>query len=1095
METRLSVSYQAAWAGAVDAWRDGGFYAGGVEGAMSRMVFTINQDYFKSSSRIRLTGSGIRGSARVKFILSDTNFSPREAVQSWARDYWQASTELLNSAIATPLSLTGDLTYDFYVSNLQPGKTYYLYMMRSGGDVYKNSTRYFEGSELYLTYDIYNPVTSPNVNSSSTLYPLSKEIPVSWSGGSGAANNPIVGYKVALYAGGSYVTERQVGVTSSYSFPSGIVNNFARGSDLTAKVMALGQHRNGEWSSAVKIGRINRLPVVSVQSQSSSILQISQDLTFVLNRSDPDGEVPTLSYEIDDTGWKNISGTSLTLSVDASRNIPEGPHTIYFRAWDGREYSASNDSATFEVKYNPIIDNPTMTGEKVSGKGTLLVKRNYINFQLRGDISQLRLELSIIHDKAALGNVASYTPVIVPKEYYTYDAGRNQIAIETTRIPSTILPYGDFFKTKLKVINSSGLSSTTEWLEEFQRPKLPSELFDISVTNDSHLSGISGALFRNYMNARGSIRALVAGQANVENISFNIIRSSEKALPFLFMNNVPQEGVIGKTIKAEGLNSINAEETVSLAFIITDSAGQKITQKLSQTMKKVSPLAFAGSGIEGSRPIVKPLSDTSDYTWAHPHAVSSSYLTSHYAYFIGIDEVGEKNVPIKANGSPSKEWVYSIFANQIITNGFKEVVQKNSADNNTNYEKGYLRVQADNGFEKIDVKLSLKVAFIEAPVFPAKDIKIYHSYDIAFCGIPTDLGEAISPYSKVNDTTDQGKKLETRRIFNPQEGIVFAFPIASDKNQDIVKYEVYMAKKNFVNSEQVGTIQSAQFDSLPILSIGISELQKNKDANYYYYKHIIPESYKNSSLYFKIRVVDSKNEFSEKKVPDQTFIICGRVTSPVIQINNLKLAYGASDNFIVTGNLNIQDLGAITLNNKWDSNHYNSYPNFERTFGTYQPKIGLEVQVSESPNFTEVETAFQFGSGEFQNFNINFSKAFINFKPKKTKLFVRFRLIASYGIDSSNQDGNFKGMATVQSGYSIFTFFGDIPTVSYRPHRLGVNNQDFSPDDILIVENFGKKRYVQLKGADLNRPDIKYQITIDLCTGNISGATINGGSW
>jgi hypothetical protein len=49
-----------------------------------------------------------------------------------------------------------------------------------------------------------------------------------------------------------------------------------------------------------------------------------------------------------------------------------------------------------------------------------------------------------------------------------------------------------------------------------------------------------------------------------------------------------------------------------------------------------------------------------------------------------------------------------------------------------------------------------------------------------------------------------------------------------------------------------------------------------------------------------------------------------------------------------------------------------------------------------------------------------------------------------------------------------------------------------SENDVLVIENYENRKFIILKGVENNTSGI---ITIDLTTGIISGATIDGGAW
>jgi hypothetical protein len=99
-------------------------------------------------------------------------------------------------------------------------------------------------------------------------------------------------------------------------------------------------------------------------------------------------------------------------------------------------------------------------------------------------------------------------------------------------------------------------------------------------------------------------------------------------------------------------------------------------------------------------------------------------------------------------------------------------------------------------------------------------------------------------------------------------------------------------------------------------------------------------------------------------------------------------------------------------------------------------------------------------------------------------------LEVSFSLKNNSGD-----LALISSTPQIHTYFGSVPTVAHRVHKVGINTTSLGPDDVLVVENYSGTKYLRFKGTDPSNASKTYEITIDLLTGSISGALIDCGTW
>jgi hypothetical protein len=163
--------------------------------------------------------------------------------------------------------------------------------------------------------------------------------------------------------------------------------------------------------------------------------------------------------------------------------------------------------------------------------------------------------------------------------------------------------------------------------------------------------------------------------------------------------------------------------------------------------------------------------------------------------------------------------------------------------------------------------------------------------------------------------------------------------------------------------------------------------------------------------------------------------------APKFSINQIKVSRN-STNVTLTYNFLLDDLGGSSPASGWNKSYYSTYNNFERSISGYSKKIALKIDISDKENFSGAKTGYTSYSS---------STSFVNFLSKEcsvgsipttwTKLYIRFTLIASYGLNSSNTDSGFAGLSTVVSLPYTFTYAGEVPVVSHRPHMVGINAQ------------------------------------------------------
>jgi hypothetical protein len=114
----------------------------------------------------------------------------------------------------------------------------------------------------------------------------------------------------------------------------------------------------------------------------------------------------------------------------------------------------------------------------------------------------------------------------------------------------------------------------------------------------------------------------------------------------------------------------------------------------------------------------------------------------------------------------------------------------------TNYDLAYdtiIRVKATDGFGSIiEITKTIKVNFTEPPVFVTNTFDIKHDFYTGTTDLKTSTGTKITSTSSLN-----------YRMVNSGEGIIFVLPKATDPNNDIAEYRIFLSRNDFYDTSSV----------------------------------------------------------------------------------------------------------------------------------------------------------------------------------------------------------------------------------------------------------------------------------------------------
>lgn len=722
-----------------------------------------------------------------------------------------------------------------------------------------------------------------------------------------------------------------------------------------------------------------------------------------------------------------------------------------------------------------------------------LVKETTLKFGIQGGeptaISVVALwSDSLITNKAFRGGE-------IPAESYVYNKTRREVIISIAKIPPAILPYGRYFIFAISLLDEEGWSTET-WFRpdddsaNAMRPYLPTlpifEEFRPLDINGKSLVGNSD-LKENYFNDKFWIKTM------------SNLRPTE---PYAFYDNIcvkiqysDNVHTVGWSIEGEPYSDIfdfgnlPSETQLECYFEATDQIGQKNRSKNPfLTIRKTSNIIFGGDKIEINQNPIRPSSGTSgDFIVNHPLASASGTKTIKYGYWLRIGDYRKKI---------ELEQGQSIDPNTIVkaTQSFDDLYT--FIDNWTNkaqesYEGGIL-VEAIDVFGRSSfLQIPISISYVEPPFFNDSSFILKHYYDLK-------EKENFLEDSLELDLNMTNENQKNWRMFNYKEGLIFALPIATAVNRSIAEYNLYISR-NPISLEENSfvSLENAIFSQSPWLTIPISILTSGaSDSNYYYYYHKFSQYTQNEQLYFKVQAKDNKGLTTEMLTCSDYIYGC-RTVAPIFSLSDVPVTRNGDIVTLDLSKFSITDLGGSATAEGWDLDFYSKYPNFERNIEGYARKAQLKIELAPTQDFdsntttTILATFVPDEEKSLVNFKLLDSIATDQFSSNYSKIFMRFTLTVSYGLDSNNSDEFFNGLATISSVPQIVTYFGNVPTVSHRSHNVGINTNSMTDEDVLVIENYQNRKYIRLVGigGELNT------ITINLSTGEVSGMTLSGGEW
>lgn len=986
------------------------------------------------------------------------------------------------------LSKSAQTLYIYFVSQPTTTGNYHIFKFREN-----ENTSVTEKTAS----DISNVTTGSITTTTGQIFLPTSSVKVSWNAGTNGTNNKVASYEVYLRYDNAPTTStydlRKTGLTStSHTFS---ISNATRGKKVYVGVRAIGTNTSYNGSILTsKIGVINSLPAAPTVTQTGTTVDTTTSISFAITAgSDSNaGQTKTLYYSLNGNA-KTLVASPLTINTSTS-DVKSGSNSIVFYTYDGMEYSTGTDAYSFSASFAPSLGSCSTVHTYVkdmNNSSSSLVKNTQITYSVTGGtVSQIELYVRTASTESSLKSLGG-TLVSNHTAFTTLSTSTKTFTIDITKIPESVLPKGNYFQFAIKGSDGTATSEVSSWQTVGRRaysPKLPSYTKHTTDATDAALAKTN--YYRSAVTFTGTNPTAAAGYAAISSIQ---IIASYGSTSFPTESSTAYGATFSQVVN---LNTVpTTTPSTAFTFKVIDVLGQT-TESTSAfaTLIKTTELAFSTENFYVSSTTIKPYSDSSNLRITHPIASATGSGTVPYLYSIQVGSV------IKSIDNYTEEAVGDDLAIIVTNEEIIGIIDELGLNTNSRHT-ATIAVTAVDGFN-VSKKLSstITIDFIEPPAFSSgANLIIKHDYDVKVSEATATLGTEV--------TSSSDLKL---RMFNKGEGIVFGIPIASDPNNDIVEYQISLARNDYIDNSVLG-IDNVTFSSW--LTLTKEQLEKGKkDSNYYYYRYPASQYSKNEYFYFKVRAVDSQGQVSATEPKSSTYIIGCRTSQPKFSVGSVEVGR-AGDTVTLSFNLSIEDLGGSAKATGWDRNYYLGLPNFERSITNYTKKMALKVEIAPDQSFSSnVSTVWPTLTTSSSFIDYTCKKAtFTDFSQSHAKVFYRFTLYVSYGLDSSNTDTTFKGLAIVTSDTQTYVDVGSVPTLSHRSHRVGINTNSLSTNDVFVVENYSGSRYVKFRGTSTTNAGESYEITIDLIEGKISGtksdgtsttsyllldgAIIDGGSW
>lgn len=1052
------------------------FYLGGSNKYRTKFKITIDTNLVISSTKklvLKITGDESVTPKYMRAYLSTTNYSSSTSDATIIADSVEMSymwLDIAKTERATSYQKTPVPMYAIFNYQLKPGSSYFIYLLPFASDTDNSPT--FSGTWLraqnkaadcsvnldYESYSAVGLVTNQKINTNS-IY-KDGQIVLSWGAAIDGVNNKVSKYRV-YYQVGSYptATTKTFFETTSTSIviKNSQMGNLSKGTTIYFSIQTIGTI-SGFDSTLAQVSYceiINKPPtwpsfsilgVISSQQEATKVT-----VTDIL-ATDIDGDTLTYYYKISDQpSSPSVEGAQLITSGDQISVSPDNRY-VYIWAYDGVTYG-SPARKTVEINSPIEITSITISGENIQNNMGLSCTRT--------------LNASAALNKTA----AAYKWFIWNEGALEYSLLGTTASLSNVLISGYAFSPGERIIIKLQVTDEVGDSASQVYktnLYQMADIKVPSA-FSI-VRNEN----TKGTVASKYMNTKLSASVLIpeAEDTDIPLKSLSI-KAIANNVEYTVYTGLPATGVVNNI--AFEYDFLYNKNYVFFAEI-TDNANRTISTNVSSSFERLPRISLASNaGISNSvSPNEWHVLKNQEFAFSTLYPDDNIIGQTTYELYANINNGVYKLLDTFTSDSP----LVSITGSTITyrnSNSFELFKKLRVSTNSSAYKVNY-RIVALNAFGVVPPEsyygaiTNKTIITRESPYFEENAV-----FSVRV-GFTKDRAMSEVSYNEIPTINT----IESNRMFNAGEVLDFCLSkMAIDLNnryfngsneeevQSISSYKI-----EYVTSETVQETPSTLTGWRTLGTLSPEIWIYNKELTFFHQGIIVPNLGNTKTLiYFRICAVDNTKLTSNYLYFNQPLIYCRRA-NPYGTISKITLIE-TDTTPLVNVILDIEDYGGNDL----------GYENFFRK-GTEETTIEIKY----GPSATSLDRKFiKTTKTDAVTENFTFNLDYIS----SGKIYFQFSII----INTNEIGGEYNQIIYT---LPIYVFYSEGPTVSHRPHWIGLNNTVFANDEVMRIEAFKKgaidRHILRFIGFD-SQNNVETAIELDLNRRTIAGVVINGGNW
>lgn len=1006
----------------------------------------------------------------------------------------------VNDAGSSPSgSWSGTVHYTFKNLALTANTTYYIYLMKDSGTVstmsdtgrVQTSKSGISSISVTLEYPEYTKIATPTLTISTTSPGVGTSVTFSWTKPSDGTNNPVTGYRLYYTTASSVNTSQYKTVSASATSVSYTPSSlgYKKGQKVNFWLQAIGVTNYwSNYSSAKSYTIVNTAPTApnfTISGILSYDSAIKRTITFNnISSTDVDGDNLKYYYCIDNSETPPDSGYTLLSSSSFSNSLDNTTQKIHIMAYDGTVYSAIT-TKTIPVNTEPEIISLTLNSKTYDNIG--------------GGQSAYNLNIEAVYNKNS-SSISSYNWQIETEENIWKTISENsQLEYDLADIA---LGYQIKIRLQIKDTNEDVSAWKTLTLDAVKGSYTPTdtEIGDINISLNRHISE------NEYLEGKN---AILEPQYFNKKLTLSFNYPTFEGKDYMFEHKF----IIQEVGKAEQIITFNRNATgqYSYSFEIDCDFGAEIgiiirtewsngssdyltKTESSSTVKMIRlPVPVFGSTQLNTlkcQPVnwnIYTKGATLSFSFINPLGNPNFFFNDTGALNGGIFydikvNFGTDSKPVLLSGGPltsdnlqSGVDTFGIIYSTGVNNNFGSLFAKLGKDFNKIYNVGYEVVlkniygeYINNSIDVTDNSTNYSIITTSKPVQE-------------FTVLKQRIGTTRTSFIEVES--------ESTSFINPGEYIFFDFDKEPFDENDII----YNADGTTGAAQTITAYRVFySYDNSIFNKLGDIAYIYNRDKDqipYYYIRSdlTIPnDSISSRDLYLQVCVV-AKDGTNTEELSDPVAlrsIKIGRRASPKvkiknIQLNNYTLNEEKRENLKVA--FNFEDYGGNDL----------GYGNFFR-----QGTEGIKIVAKSADSLTDLADATS------ENFFRTYSEISANPTIEMldgeantigTKKYLRIQIYLQ--TDDSLELGQ-----TTNILLTDYIFYNAGPTMSHRAHWVGINVIDadgVGRDDteVFRVNSYSNKKFIILNGENESDSSVKNTIIINLSTGEIDGALIDGGEW